>query len=140
MPQVLFIAKGKQFLGLYPMACRILVTPPGLEPMQWKHTVLTTGPPGYSHIFFGGGSRIQSRIIFSSVAQSCPSLCDPMDCITPGLLSITNSLSLLKLRPIESVMPSNHPGSWVAFNCHERHLASSSGTVPQYFLWFLILT
>ena len=25
-----------------------------------------------------------SRVIFSSVAQSCPTLCDPMDCSTPG--------------------------------------------------------
>ena len=24
-------------------------------------------------------------ILFSSVAQSCPTLCDPMDCSTPGL-------------------------------------------------------
>ena len=31
-----------------------------------------------------------------------------MDCSMPGLLSITNSRSLLKLRTIESVMPSNH--------------------------------
>ena len=30
-----------------------------------------------------------------------------MDCSTPGLLSITNSQSLLKLMSIESVMPSN---------------------------------
>ena len=45
---------------------------------------------------------------FSSVAQSCPTLCDPMDCSTPGLLSITNSQSLLKLMSIELVMPSNH--------------------------------
>ena len=33
---------------------------------------------------------------------------DPMDCSTPGFLSITNSQSLLKLLSIESVMPSNH--------------------------------
>ena len=45
---------------------------------------------------------------FSSVAQSCPTLCDPMNHSTPGLLVITNSLSLLKLMPIESVMPSSH--------------------------------
>ena len=45
---------------------------------------------------------------FSSVAQSCPTLCDPMDCNTPGLLSITNSQSLLKLMSIELVTPSNH--------------------------------
>ena len=44
----------------------------------------------------------------SSVAQSCPTLCDPMNHSTPGLLSITNSQSLPKLISIESVMPSNH--------------------------------
>ena len=43
-----------------------------------------------------------------SVAQSCPTLRDPMDCSTPGLLSITNSRSLLKFMSIESVRPSNH--------------------------------
>ena len=31
-----------------------------------------------------------------------------MDCSTPGSLSFTNSQSLLKLKSIESVMPSNH--------------------------------
>ena len=45
---------------------------------------------------------------FSSVAQSCLTLCDPMDCSTPGSLCITNSWSLLKCMSIESVMPSNH--------------------------------
>ena len=42
----------------------------------------------------------------SSVAQSCPTLCDPMDCSMPGL-PITNSWSLPKLMSIESVMPFN---------------------------------
>ena len=45
---------------------------------------------------------------FSSVTQSCPTLCDPMNHSTPGLLSITNSWSSLKLMSIESVMPSSH--------------------------------
>ena len=44
----------------------------------------------------------------SSVAQSCPILCDPMDCSMPGLPVHTNTQSLLKLMSIESVMPSNH--------------------------------
>ena len=62
-----------------------------------------------------------SSVQFSSVAQSCPTLCDPMNRSTPGLpaaaaaaaakslqasLSITNSWSSLKLMSIESVMPS----------------------------------
>ena len=46
----------------------------------------------------------------SSVAQSRPTSCDPMDCSTPASLSITNSWSLLKLMSIESVMASpSHP-------------------------------
>ena len=45
---------------------------------------------------------------FSSVAQSCPTLCDPMTAARQASLSITNSLSLLKLMSIELVMPSNH--------------------------------
>ena len=43
-----------------------------------------------------------------SVAQSCPTLCNPMNRSTPSLLSITNSQSLPKLMSIESVMPSSH--------------------------------
>ena len=45
---------------------------------------------------------------FSSVAQSCPTLCDPMDTAHQASLSITNSQSLLKLMSIKSVMSSNH--------------------------------
>ena len=45
---------------------------------------------------------------FSSVAQSCPTLCDPWAAARQASLSITNSWNLLKLMPIESVMPSNH--------------------------------
>ena len=44
----------------------------------------------------------------SSVTQSCPTLCNPMDCSIQASLSITNSQSLLKLMSTESVMPSNH--------------------------------
>ena len=47
-------------------------------------------------------------IQFSSVTQSCPTLCDLMNHSMPASLSITNSQSLPKPRYIESVMPSNH--------------------------------
>ena len=43
-----------------------------------------------------------------SVAQSCLTPCDPMNRSMPGLLSITNSQSSLRLTSIESVMPSSH--------------------------------
>ena len=45
---------------------------------------------------------------FSSVTQSCPTLCDHMNRRRQASLSITNSRSLLKLMSIESVMPCNH--------------------------------
>ena len=43
-----------------------------------------------------------------SVAQSCPTLCDPLTAEHQACLSITNSRSLLKLMSMKSVMPSNH--------------------------------
>ena len=44
----------------------------------------------------------------SSVTQSCPTLCDLMDCSTPGFPVHHQPPVLLKLMSIESVMPSNH--------------------------------
>ena len=44
---------------------------------------------------------------FSSVAHSCPALCDPIAAHQTSL-SITNCWSLPKLMSIELVMPSNH--------------------------------
>ena len=48
------------------------------------------------------------KLQFSSVAQSCPTLCDPMNCARQASLSVTNSRCSLKLTSIESVMPSSH--------------------------------
>ena len=53
----------------------------------------------------GDGRHIHQ---FSSVAQSCPTLCNSMDCSMPGFTTIANSQSFLKLMSIESVIPSNY--------------------------------
>ena len=45
---------------------------------------------------------------FSSVAQSCPTLCDPWIAARQASLSVTISQSSFKLMSIESVMPSSH--------------------------------
>ena len=50
------------------------------------------------------GDELQLR----SVAQSCPTLSDPMNCRRQASLSITNSWSSPKLMSVESVMPSSH--------------------------------
>ena len=51
-------------------------------------------------------------LYISSVAQSCPTLCDPLGRSTHGFPSITNCQSLFKLMSIESVMPSSHLILW----------------------------
>ena len=57
----------------------------------------------------GNKQKFMYEIIqFSSVAQSCPILCDLMNRSMPASLSITNSRSSLKLTSIKSVMPSSH--------------------------------
>ena len=53
-------------------------------------------------------SPCKCRVWSSVQSLSCIRLCSSMDCKTPGLPSITNSQSLLKLMSIELVMPSNY--------------------------------
>ena len=49
-----------------------------------------------------------SSVQFSSVPQSCPTLCDPMNCSMLGLPVHHHSRSTLRFTSIESVMPSSH--------------------------------
>jgi len=62
-------------------------------------------------------------IQLSSVTQSCPTLCDPMNC------DPTNSQSLPKLMSIESVIPSNHLISVVPFSSSLQSFPAS-GSFP----------
>ena len=75
---------------------------------------------------------------FSSVTQSCLTLCDPMNAARDGQasLSITNSQSSLKLMCIKLVMPSSH-----LILCHPLLLlpqslpASGAFPMSQLFVW-----
>ena len=49
-----------------------------------------------------------SAFQFSSVAQSCQTLCDTMDCSTQGFPVLHQLRKLLKLMSTESMMTSNH--------------------------------
>ena len=51
---------------------------------------------------------LKYSVQFSSVAQLCPTLCNPWMAGHQVSLSITNSQNLLKLMSIKLVMPSNH--------------------------------
>ena len=48
------------------------------------------------------------NIQFSSVTQSCPTLCDPINCSMPGLPVHHQLLSPPRPMSMESMMPSNH--------------------------------
>ena len=54
-----------------------------------------------------GWMFVSLNLYCCSVAQSCPTLCNPMDCSTPASLSFTISWSLFKLMSTGSVMSSN---------------------------------
>ena len=54
------------------------------------------------------GLALFLSVPFSSVAQSCLTLCHPMDRSTPGFPVHRQLPELLKLMSTESVMPSNH--------------------------------
>ena len=43
-----------------------------------------------------------------SVAKSCPTLCDPMNCSTPGFPVLHYLPEFAQIHAFESVMPSNH--------------------------------
>ena len=62
------------------------VHPPGLFQCHSEPTVLSLfSCPSHPHISLQRLLQTAIIICFSSVAQSCPTLCDPMDCSTPGL-------------------------------------------------------
>ena len=56
----------------------------------------------------GKGYFFNNSVQLSSVAQSCPTLCNPWTAACQASLSITNFRSPPKFISIESVMPSNH--------------------------------
>ena len=66
-----------------------------------------------SQLFTSGGQNIDANIIshlvqFNSVAQSCPTLCNPMNRSTPGVPVHHQFPGTLRLTSIESMMPSSH--------------------------------
>ena len=70
-----------------------------------------SNPPmakSYLHISWQQSFPTLASGTFSSVTQSCLTLCNPMDCSTPGLPVHHSSQSLLKLISIKSLVPSSH--------------------------------
>ena len=99
-----------------------------LGPQQWKHWILTTRLSGNSHcvlfqkVIFSWILAscsylcfiISFTVQFSSVAQSCPTLCDPMNHSSPGL-PVHHQLPEFTQTHVhwvcDAIQPS-HPGSF----------------------------
>ena len=79
-----------------------------LYPFSYIHAYTSLSKFFFCYWWLAGQTPCYCSYQFSSVAQSCLTLCDPMDCSMPASLSITNSQSLLKLISTESMMLSNH--------------------------------
>ena len=102
--------EGSEALGRLDLAL------PAPEPRGWLPAVLSPSqPPSPCRGVFAVTTGHQHPLLmpphrgmFSSVAQSCLTLCDPRTTARQASLSITNSRSSLKLISIELVMPSNH--------------------------------
>ena len=131
----------------YCMACGILVPWPGIEPcfepwtLHWKHGVLTTGPVGkflgavvLMHKILGQEHHVPCvslRVrVHTKSLQSCPTLCDPMDCnpqgsLVHGILQQGYCNGLPRPPPGELPYPGIKPlslGSQVLYHYH--HLGS----------------
>ena len=111
---VQFVLCCAKMLQLCPTLCNPMdCTPPSflfhgilqtrIQPESWSE--LSCPPPEDPP---NPGIEPQCLQSISSVAQSCLTLSDPMDCIKPGFPVIAKAWSLFKLMSINSVMPSNH--------------------------------
>ena len=83
------------------------------------------------------GLRLRYRSVqFSSVAQSCPTLCDPMNRSTPGFPVHHQLPDITKLISIESVCHPAISSSVVPFSsCPQSLPASESFPMTQLFAW-----
>ena len=73
--------------------------------LHWKCGISTTGPQGKSRINF---SSHPCSCCYCSVTKSCLTLCDPMDCSTPGF-PVFHYLPEFAQTPVHWVSDANQP-------------------------------
>ena len=84
-----------------------------MEKVKLQHTVQkykSIIKDYYQHLYvdiMGNLEEMDKFLKFSSFAQSCSTLCNPIDCSTPGFHAHHQLLELAQIH-VESVMPSNH--------------------------------
>ena len=82
---------------------------PDLECLQSQFQIPGLAYNCLLNVLLGSGElSFPNSVQFSSVAQSCPTSCNPWTAARQASLFITNSQSLPKITSTELVMPSNH--------------------------------
>ena len=81
-------------------------------------------------------SQLKQSVQFSSVAQSCPTLCDPMSCSTPGL-PVHHQLPEFTQTHVHQVSDAIQPSHPVVLfsSCPQSLPASESFPMSQLFAW-----
>ena len=115
-----------------------VITASSLMTQPWKHTVsfplYSVGQSSPKTVQIPGE---ESSVQFSSVAQSCPTLCDPMNCSMPGLpvhhqlLEFTQTHVHQVGDAIQAISSSLIPFS----SCPQSLPASGSFPMSQLFAW-----
>ena len=77
----------------------------------------------------------RDKIQFSSVAQSCPTLCNSMNCSTPGLPVHHNLLEFTQTCPSSRWCHPTISSSVIPFSCPQSLPASGSFPMSQLFAW-----
>ena len=115
----------------------VILTRKGILPRSLFHTQ-------HLHSMYHKLCYLSFYFQFSSVAQSCLTLCDPMNLSRQASLSVTSSQNSLRLKSIESVMPSNqlilcHPLLFLSSVCPSIRVFSSESALrirwPKYWLF-----
>ena len=78
-----------------------------------------------------------SSVQFSSVAQLCPTLCDPMNCSMPGLPVHQKLLefTLTHVHRVGDAIQQSHPSVIPFSSCPQSLLASESSPMSQLLVW-----
>ena len=87
----------------------LLLKPVGKWRRETEFSNMLCPPEGMSHSACVTQYCHRSRISqFSSIAQSCPTLCEPRDCSVPGFPVHHQCPEFTQIKSIKLVMPSSH--------------------------------
>ena len=128
-----FWASGEQGVSWAPSSRPAGQRGPGVpspgRPDSPAHSLSPITCPGQGQTHTQDTQRLLPSVC-RSVAQSCPTLCDPVDCSSPGLPVHHQLPEFTQLTSVESVMPSSLSSSVIPFSSRLQPFPAS-GPFPK---------